>query len=149
MSTTADALNSAKDRATEMAHDAKDHIVDTVREQAEDTRETTINAIENAANAAGAARDEFQSNTLQAAALEQIGAQINSVAAQLRNKPVDEMVDDVAVFARKNPLLFLGGAALVGFAAARFLKSGSTAGDSADDSDDPWSGHLDPAEARL
>lgn len=137
MSTTTDALNSAKD-----------HIVDAAHAEAEDARARTVDSIENAGRAAQAAGDTFQPDTLQAAALDQIGAQINSVAAQLRSKPVDEMVDDVAVFARKNPLLFLGGAALVGFAAARFLKSGNGSGHVSDDGDDPWSGHLSHVEAR-
>ncbi|WP_300582954.1 hypothetical protein [Marivita sp.] len=137
MSTTTDALNSAKD-----------HIVDAAHAEAEDARARTVDSIETAGRAAQAAGDTFQPDTLQAAALDQIGAQINSVAAQLRSKPVDEMVDDFAVFARKNPLLFLGGAALVGFAAARFLKSGKASGHVSDDDDDPWSGHLSHVEAR-
>jgi hypothetical protein len=142
-----DSLKTAKNRATDMANDAKDQIATSAREQAETARDHTVETVENAAHAAEAAGQEFDSDSLQAAALEQLGAQINSVAAGLRNKPVDEMVDDVAVFARKNPILFLGGAALIGFAAARFLKSGESTRNANDDETDPWSGHLQTLEA--
>ena len=148
MTTTTDHLNAAKDRATDMAQDAKEHVTAAARDHAEQARDQTARTVENAGHAAEAAGQEFNSDTLQAAALEQIGAQISSVAAQLRGKPIDEMVDDVAVFARKNPLLFLGGAALAGFATARFLKSGDNSARTDDDADDPWSGHLLSAEAR-
>ena len=43
----------------------------------------------------------------------------------LRDTDVDEMVDEARGFARRRPGLFLGGAATLGFLAARFLKSSS------------------------
>ena len=144
MSTTQDTFDKAKDRATEIASDAKDLAAASAKEQAEAARAQALDEMDDAASAADAARDEFEPNSLQSAALEQISAQINAVATQLRDKPIDVMVDDVAVFARKNPLLFLGGAALVGFAAARFLKSSE--GSAVADYDDPWSGHLSRTE---
>lgn len=146
MSTQSHTLNAAKSGAKEMAEKAKSHLSETIHDHAEGAREHTLDTVENAASAANAAGREFEPGTLQAAAFEQIGAQINSVAAHLRNKPVDEMVDDVAVFARRNPLLFLGGAALMGFAAARFLKAGNGTNAVSDDISDPWSGHLYSAE---
>jgi hypothetical protein len=147
MSTTSDTFEQAKNRATELAGDVKDYAAASVNEQAESARDQAVDGMENAANAAGSASDAFDPNSLQAAALDQLGAQINSVAARLRDKPLDEMTDDVAVFARNNPLLFLGGAALVGFAAARFLKAGNGTHTSDSMTDDPWSGHLNSPEA--
>ena len=146
MSTPSQAFDTVKDRAAKMAEYAKSQMAQTAHTQAEHTRDQTVETAEQAASAAHAASHEFDRDTLQAAALEQVGAQINAVAAHLRNTPVDEMVDDVAVFARKNPLLFLGGAALAGFAAARFLKSGEGARRLADDANDPWAGHLNQTE---
>lgn len=142
MSTPPQAVDTAIDRVEDMAENAKTQAAHKAQTKAEHTPETA----ENAASAAQGASVEFDRDTLQAAALEQLGAQINAVAARLRDTPVDEMVDDVAVFARKNPLLFLGGAALAGFAAARFLKSPEGARGAADDADDPWSGHLRESE---
>lgn len=145
MTMTDNTVDKAKDAVTDMANDARDTAAGSARDHAETARSQAIDEMDDAADAAEAARDEFEPNSLQAAALEQIGAQINAVASQLRDKPVDAMVDDVAVFARKNPLLFLGGAALAGFAAARFLKSGEGSSRTVEH-DDPWSGHLDNAE---
>lgn len=147
MADTDNTLESAKQRASDMAADARDTAAASAREEAEKARGQAVDEIDDAASAAHAAEREFDDDSLQAAALRQIGAQISNVADQLRDKPVDAMVDDVAVFARRNPLLFLGGAAIVGFAAARFLKSGNgSEGRSAPVSEDPWAGHLPEAE---
>ena len=42
------------------------------------------------------------------------------------NKDLGELAGELSGFARRSPLVFLGGAALVGFAAARFAKASST-----------------------
>jgi hypothetical protein len=147
MSSTDSTLDTAKQRASEMAEDARDTATAKAREEAEKVRADAINEADDAASATRAAESQFDDDSLQAAALRQIGAQINSVADQMRDKPVDAMVDDVAVFARRNPMLFLGGAALAGFAAARFLKSGSgTPTRTQASAHDPWAGHLDDVE---
>jgi hypothetical protein len=48
---------------------------------------------------------------------------IEQFSSQLQNKDVDQLLADVEGFARRRPEIFLGGALLLGFAAARFLKS--------------------------
>ena len=45
------------------------------------------------------------------------------IADQIRQKGVADMIDDVHVFARRRPALFIGGAFLVGLGIGRFLKS--------------------------
>jgi len=147
MANTDNTLETAKERAGEMAADARDTATASAKEEAEKARAQAVDEADDAASAAHAAEREFDDDSLQAAALRQIGAQISGIADQLRDKPVDAMVDDVALFARRNPLLFLGGAAIAGFAAARFLKSGNgSSGRSHSMSDDPWAGHLSDAE---
>ena len=44
----------------------------------------------------------------------------------MRDKDLGEMVGAVTDFAKRNPFVFLGGAALVGFAATRFAKASNT-----------------------
>lgn len=117
-----DASTQAQDVASEAATDVQDRVVDESQQ--------TADAARNAAEA-------FDANSLQAAALDHLAQNIEGVTDALRQKTVEGLADDVAVFARRNPLLFLGGAAAVGFAAARFLKSSPEA-DAADTSD-PWS----------
>lgn len=49
--------------------------------------------------------------------------QIQNVASYLEHHNVEQIVDEVRGFARREPALFLGGAFLVGLLAARFLKA--------------------------
>jgi hypothetical protein len=49
--------------------------------------------------------------------------QLRRFADQIREKGVADMLDDVHTFARRRPVLFVGGAFLVGLGIARFLKS--------------------------
>lgn len=51
--------------------------------------------------------------------------QMRRFADQIRQKGVGDMLDDVHMFARRRPALFIGGAFLVGLGIARFLKSSS------------------------
>jgi len=79
--------------------------------------------VTNAANAANAAGAEFEGDSLQARVAHQVAEQVEGVAAQLRSADLGSITRDVSQFARKNPALFVGGAALLGFAATRFLKA--------------------------
>lgn len=56
---------------------------------------------------------------------DQAAEQITKLAGHLRERDVDEVLDEVQTFARQKPGLFVGGAVLLGLAAARFLKSGT------------------------
>ena len=141
MSTNPKALHAASESTPDMAHDARMRLAASAREQAETARQRSVGSDES-----DAADQDSRPDTLQDAALAQLGAQINVIAARLQDTSVDEMVDDVALFARRNPLLFLGGAALAGFAAARFLKSSDGMKTSEEDEYDPWSGHLQPSK---
>ena len=49
---------------------------------------------------------------------------IDRTAESLRNKNPDELIDDTREFVRKSPAVALAGAAIVGFALARIVKSG-------------------------
>jgi len=48
---------------------------------------------------------------------------LNDVAGYLRQQDVGRLIDDVQGVARRQPVLFLGGAFVLGFIGARFLKS--------------------------
>jgi hypothetical protein len=49
--------------------------------------------------------------------------QMRRFADQIREKGVGDMIDDVQMFARRRPALFIGGAFLIGIGLARFLKA--------------------------
>lgn len=105
--------------------------------EAEDLRDTAADEIENISDAADAAADELPDDSPQARITEQVASQIDSVVDQLRRTDLSHMTRDVSTFARQNPLLFVGGAALLGLAVTRFLKaSGSATAPSGPT--DPW-----------
>ncbi len=58
--------------------------------------------------------------------------QLERFAGYLRENDVDSLLNDARGFARRNPAVYLGSAAALGFLATRFLKSSSEEGDSAD-----------------
>lgn len=67
---------------------------------------------------------------------------IESAAQSIRSKDPDELIDDTRNFVRKSPGVALAGAAIVGFALARLVKSGLDAA-SGDDRADRNSGGED------
>lgn len=60
---------------------------------------------------------------------------IERFAGTLRNRDVDELVDEVVGFVKRNPAVAVGAAVAVGFAIARLFRSGSAA---AADEHDPY-----------
>ena len=60
---------------------------------------------------------------------------IEDVANSLASKDPDELIDDTRNFVRKSPGVALAGAAIVGFALARLIKSGLDDGRDRDDED--------------
>ena len=64
---------------------------------------------------------------------------IERTAQSLRSKNPDELIDDTREFVRKSPGVALAGAAIVGFALARLIKSGleGSSGTSSDDREGP------------
>lgn len=61
---------------------------------------------------------------------------LENTANRLASKDPDELIDDTREFVRKSPGVALAGAAIVGFALARLVKSGLSAGNDDDDDDD-------------
>jgi len=60
---------------------------------------------------------------------------LETTANRLASKDPDELIDDTRSFVRKSPGVALAGAAIVGFALARLVKSGFSSTDDDDDDD--------------
>ena len=58
---------------------------------------------------------------------------LENTASKLASKDPDELMDDTRTFVRKSPGIALAGAAIVGFALARLVKSGLSSSDEDDD----------------
>jgi hypothetical protein len=81
--------------------------------------------IGNFASALRHAGDQLAGNgsTIGARVANGVADKLDAVGASIEGKDLDEIVRNAESFARRNPAVFFGAAALLGFAASRFLKS--------------------------
>jgi hypothetical protein len=107
-----DVAAKAKADAQAAADEVKDNAADSVDAQAEQIRD------------AGKA---FDDNPYARQAADQISDGLTQMASSLRHADLRSIQTDLTQFARRNPLLFFGGAAAVGFLAARALKASEQA----------------------
>ncbi len=63
--------------------------------------------------------------------IEQAAQKLTDFGTTAQQKDIDEVIRDTEAFARVQPAIFLGAATLIGFVAARFLKSSEQAAASA------------------
>jgi len=68
----------------------------------------------------------------------QVADRVEQLSTYLENKDVEEMIADAEDFARRQPELFIGGALVLGFLGARFLRSSNTRRQSGQWSDTEW-----------
>ena len=110
-------------QAKEVASDAGEKLRATVTEQ----KAAGADYVGNVANIIRRTAYEFDSDIPQAGHyIRKAAAQLENVSDAMRNRDMSEIVGNVQDFARKQPTAFFGAAVLLGFAAVRFLKSGSS-----------------------
>ena len=103
---------------------------DKVETVADEQKATGAAYISSVAQAVGRAAGAFEDSVPQAARyIRQASGQMHDMAEAVRRRDVSELLNEVRDFARRQPALFFGGALLLGFAAARFLKSADTGAD--------------------
>jgi ElaB/YqjD/DUF883 family membrane-anchored ribosome-binding protein len=111
----------------------------TVAEQAQQTAEThlstqkdqaasTLHSLAESIREGGQKMREEQPQI--ASLAEQAAGKVDQASSYIRQHDVHEFVREAENFARREPLIFLGGAFAVGFLAARFLKASGQQGDS-------------------
>ncbi|CTQ48181.1 hypothetical protein [Jannaschia donghaensis] len=89
--------------------------------------EATQRIDDTAANIRSAGR-EFGPESYQAQAADYLADNLIEAADRIRAQDLDSIARDATDFARRNPAVVLGGAALLGFAAARLLKASENGG---------------------
>ncbi len=103
--------------------------VDTAREEVSSragvVKDSVAEEVSGVASALRTAAGEMQRGSPQERTFGQIAEGLADASEAIRNKDLGEVARDLSGFARRNPLIFLGGAALVGFAATRFAKATS------------------------
>ena len=108
--------------------------VATIAEQAQQTAEAHVStqkdqaagALHSVAEAVRRSSDQLRDEQPQLASLaSQAAERVDDVSDYIRQHEVRDFVRTAEDFARREPLIFLGGAFAVGFLAARFLKASS------------------------
>jgi ElaB/YqjD/DUF883 family membrane-anchored ribosome-binding protein len=114
--------------------------VETITEQAQQTAEAHVStqkdqaasALHSVAEAVRQSGDQLRQEQPQLASLaNQAADRVDSASDYIRQHDVRDFVHSAEDFARREPLIFLGGAFAIGLIAARFLKASSPSRDSA------------------
>ena len=79
--------------------------------------------VNDVASALRKAAGDMRGGSVQERTMSQIASGLADVSETIRGKDLSELSGDLSAFARRNPVAFLGGAALLGFAATRFAKA--------------------------
>lgn len=111
-------IEEAKEAASSVAGQAKEAVSGQVSRKAEQS----AGDIEQVARALRRTKEELSGN-LAAPYVEKAAEKLEDLSDFLRNTNATEIVRGVEGFARREPLLFLGGAFALGILGARFLKS--------------------------
>lgn len=103
---------------------------DKVKEEANRRKETATEAINDFASAVRRAADELSQNDRSTAGqmISKAADGLEGLARTLSEKRPEELLQDVRAFGRSNPVAFAAGAALVGVALGRFLRSSTPDG---------------------
>ena len=117
--TAAEIADRASDAAGSVAQDA----AQAAKTQVNAAKSTVADEMSGVASALRTAAEEMRNGSPQERTFGQIAEGLADASDAVRGKDLSTMVQDVTVFARNNPLVFLGGAALIGFAATRFAKA--------------------------
>ena len=96
-------------------------------EHAEAARESAAERAAKEAERVREAGESFDANSFAHAASERIADNLSEAARSIQTTDLNQVTDELATFARRQPLLFFGGAALLGFAAGRAIKASERA----------------------
>lgn len=112
-------------RVQEQASETADRARQKARENLADQKERATSQIDSVTSALHATssnlRDEHQDSI--AGFVDSAADQLERVSSYVRSRSVGELMDDIQDAARREPALFIGGAAMLGIVGARFLKS--------------------------
>ena len=92
-------------------------------EQGEGAKNGLADQVSETAGALDKAAQEVEENSVQHQVLKSASDGLMQLSDSMHGKSIGAMVSDLAEFGRRNPATFLGGAALVGFALARFARA--------------------------
>lgn len=115
----------ASQEAKTRAQDVADTVATEAGHQAAQAKDAAADEVKNVSSALRTAADEMRSGSAQERTFSQIADGLADASESMRDKDLGELVGAVTDFAKRNPAVFLGSAALIGFAATRFAKASS------------------------
>lgn len=105
-----------------------DQAMTEVRAKADDAKGGVADEVGDVAAALRRASEDMRGGSAQERTIGAIASSLADVSDQIRDKDLGQIVQMVSKVARDNPMLFLGGAALLGFAASRYAKASAGQG---------------------
>ncbi|WP_324753275.1 hypothetical protein [Roseovarius sp. Pro17] len=106
--------------ARETAQDAAGAVREEAARRADSAKSGVADEVLDIASALRKAADDMRDGSPQERTFGQIAGGLADVSDSIRGKDLGEMASELTTFAKRNPMLFLGGIALAGFAATRF-----------------------------
>lgn len=115
--------NASQGTGSALWNDAKE----TARSKFSEQQQAAAGSLGDFAGALRKSAEQLKGSEHQSAArfAQTAAAGLEQLSGALRNRDLDGMLRDAESFARRQPALFFGAAALAGFFAVRFLKSSS------------------------
>jgi uncharacterized protein YjbJ (UPF0337 family) len=118
-----EAADQAKETAQNVASQAQDKVREQVGQRTTEAGERVGSTAEDIRSVGQEFRNQGKEGPANVA--EQAADRIDRAASYLRDSDADRILSDVEDFGRRRPWAVLAGAAIAGFAAARFLKASS------------------------
>lgn len=126
-----DAAGQAQKKASEIASEAKEQVTRTATRVGEQAKNTIDARMSDVAHDLGSVADAVRHTSQEVSGGNEtvarygtkIAEQIEGVSSYLDERSLDDVLNDVQDFARRQPAVFLGGAFMLGLMVGRFLRS--------------------------
>ena len=115
---------------SDAAHGLMDRVRSGATAQLSSTKDRATDGLGSLAQAVRQSTQPFRENQQDTIAqyIEKAADQLDRFSSHLRQRDINDIVDDVQRFARRQPAVFIGAAFAAGVVAARFLKSSNNGG---------------------
>lgn len=113
------------------ASSGAEHLKEAAGEAADKARKSAADRGDRAASALHDRAEAMDPDSVQRRLLESVAGGMESLSTRVREGSLAQVVADAENFARRNPMLFIAGAALAGFAIARMTQSRGDRGEDA------------------
>jgi uncharacterized protein YjbJ (UPF0337 family) len=112
-----------RDNVTAEARNMRDSAAAEVQARAEGAKDTLAKEVSSVGNALRKASEELRSGSPQEQAFATAASSLADMADSIQGQDMGTLLSNASAFAKRNPIAFLGGAALLGFAGARLAKA--------------------------